>query len=756
MRYFDREAMKRPEVLESERFRSARQELADYYAQDMRRQQQRRAPMDSGLTNHPEIKDALARGFGQVCAYCESDMSSFDFFDVEHHRPKAGAADQKGKTEHLYYAWLAYEWDNLYPICRICNSAKKNKFYVLGPRGPIGASVLALREQEQALLLDPCHDDIAAHLTFDLTGHARARTKQGDATIEMLALNREHLIQQRRQQLETVLHMSFEDSQLFHVSTGRFEGWTSAVLARRDGAPLAHAGATTLALLDWAAANAMPQLQDIADFLARWAKWSQSERDRLRAALAQSAPAAPEPPSLAADTPATVVSLRARTLRLREIEAAEQPLSSVQIRNFKALASINLALPTSIENSELVPCMLVLGENATGKSSVLEAIALALVGTRETAELDRLIAADAIRPDEFLHRPDTADWNVVAKAPLSVAVHFLGIDPPATIIGEAGKRVFAGTEYPSKIVLGYGPRRYFPRHVNRRFRAPAHRIRSLFDPMATIANPIGWLRDLRHRDQAKFDAAARALRIVLMLRNDALIDTDGDRLMIETAQGRTPLEKLSVGYKSVIAMAIDIIRELFTYYDNLENAYATVLVDEIETHLHPRWKLRIVGLLRQAFPRVQFILTTHDPLCLRGMYQGEVFVLRRSDNDNAVETLTELPSVQGMRAEQILTSEFFGLGSTDPATDAKVERYQYLTTRPELSADEKDERLQLAVEIEDRMMVGNTIEQQTQAEAARLANLDAPIALTKVQDGDRRRMIQEALFKLQGQGAALS
>lgn len=751
MRYFDREAMRRPEVLESERFRSARQDIADYYAQDMRRQQQRRAPMESGLTNQPEIKDAIARGFGQVCAYCESEMSSFDFFDVEHHRPKAGAADQKGKTDHLYYAWLVYEWDNLYPICRICNSAKKNKFYVRGPRGPIGASVQALREQEQALLLDPCHDDIASHLTFDLTGRARGKTTRGDATIGMLALNRGALVQQRRAQLEAVLRMSFGETQLFHVPTGGYKGWTSAVLARRDGSCLAHSGAITLALLEWAAANAMPRLQDIADFLERWARWSPSERDQLHIALAQSGPVLPERALMDASAPAPVVSLRSRTLRLREIDAAERPLSSVQIRNFKALASIDLALPTSVENSALVPCMLVLGENATGKSSVLEAIALALVGTRETVELDRLIAADPIRPDEFLHRPDTADWNVVAKAPLSVAVHFLGLEQPAMLTGAAGDSAFAGIEYRCKIVLGYGPRRYFPRHVNRRFRAPAHRIRSLFDPMATIANPIAWLRELRSRDQAKFDAAARALRIVLMLRDDALIDTDGDRLMIDTAQGSTPLDKLSVGYKSVIAMVVDIIRELFTYYDNLENAHATVLVDEIETHLHPRWKLRIVGLLRQAFPQVQFIMTTHDPLCLRGMYQGEVFVLRRSDDDNAVETLTELPSVQGMRAEQILTSEFFGLGSTDPATDAKVERYQYLTTRPFLTATEKEERVQLAVEIEERMMVGNTIEQQTQAEAARRADLDAPITLAKVRDGDRKRMIEEALAKLQAQ-----
>lgn len=755
MRYFDRGAMRQPEVLGSEMFRNARQDIADYYAQESLRKQQRRAPFIPGLTSHPEIKDAVAHGFGQVCAYCESPMSKLDFADVEHHRPRAGAADLKGRTDHLYYAWLAYDWENLYPICRICDSAKSNKFYVEGPRGPIGASVQALREQERALLLDPCHDDIAFHLTFDLTGRARGKTNRGDATIEILKLNRDALVKQRRTQLEAVLHLLSVGSQLLHVQTGRHKGWTAAVLVRREGSTLAHSGAVTLALLEWATANAMPQLQDIADFLEQWARWSPSQRNQLHIALANGQSVLPAPEQMDASDSAPVASSRSRPLHVDEIRAAEWPLSSVQIRNFKALAAIDLVLPTSIENSALVPCMMVLGENATGKSSVLEAIALALAGTRATADLDRLVAADPIRPKEFLHRPDRRDWTVLAAEQLSISVQFLGLDDPALLTGSPGEGIFLGSEYPSKIVLGYGPRRYFPHHVNRRFRAPAHRIRSLFDPMATIANPIAWLRELRSRDQTKFDAAARALRIVLMLRDDALIDTDGDRLMIDTAQGSTPLEKLSVGYKSVIAMAIDIIRELFTYYDNLENAHAAVLIDEIETHLHPRWKLRIVGLLRQAFPKVQFIMTTHDPLCLRGMYMGEVFVLRRSDDDNAVEILTELPNVQGMRAEQILTSEFFGLGSTDPVTDAKVERYQYLTTRPVLTATEKEERLRLAVEIEERMMVGNSIEQQAQMEAARRADLDAPIALTKVRDANRKRMIEEALAKLRAQPGLL-
>lgn len=78
---------------------------------------------------------------------------------------------------------------------------------------------------------------------------------------------------------------------------------------------------------------------------------------------------------------------------------------------------------------------------------------------------------------------------------------------------------------------------------------------------------------------------------------------------------------------------------------------AVVLIDEIEAHLHPRWKMRIVTALREALPNVTFIMTTHDPLCLRGLRAGEVMVFRRIESrapDSlpvVVEQLEDLPDV---------------------------------------------------------------------------------------------------------------
>jgi hypothetical protein len=76
--------------------------------------------------------------------------------------------------------------------------------------------------------------------------------------------------------------------------------------------------------------------------------------------------------------------------------------------------------------------------------------------------------------------------------------------------------------------------------------------------------------------------------------------------------------------------------------------------------------------LRRALPNMTFIVTTHDPLCLRGMRDGEVLVLQRipgsaagSELPSMVETLTTLPDVTKLTIQQLLTSDLFSLFDTD-------------------------------------------------------------------------------------------
>ncbi len=110
-------------------------------------------------------------------------------------------------------------------------------------------------------------------------------------------------------------------------------------------------------------------------------------------------------------------------------------------------------------------------------------------------------------------------------------------------------------------------------------------------------------------------------------------------------------------------MVADIAFCVFEKWGSIKEAEAIVLLDEIEVHLHPRWKMTIVERLRRCFPRLSFITTTHDPLCLRGLHKNEIMVLRRAAG-GAIDTLTDIPDLDGYRADQLLPSPLFDLVTT--------------------------------------------------------------------------------------------
>ncbi len=713
MRFIDRSKLSLPEILFDKRTDQARRELENFISQTQQKGGTRRAPQSEWLDEDALMRRDMAERFEHRCAYCEA----FVPFDDEtrrgfvgRHRPAMLAQDENGRTELLAYAWLIYEWENLLWVCSTCARLKGNQFFVGSKRGQPFMSVKELREVEQEQMLDPCFQNPTQHLQFELNGYVSARSKIGENAISILSLNRRELLEGRQ-----IAMRDFADALRFSevkVST--------SVLSLRDSetAP-PHAGAITQIVRAFAEtlgihAQSEELLAESLNSFTREERRSfadsllgRAEGYRLRLSASPSQP-----------TPPTKKRQPSRIPKVSRLPNALHPIRRVEISNFKALREISFDLPEQVADAKQSPCMLLLGENATGKSSVLEAMALAIIGSKEASALDEAIGTEDLSPADLIHRPDPYRWSETAPG-MGIRLFFLDSSIPAGLTARAGDSHFSGDAHCSKVVLAYGPRRYFTTRRTRRFRDPAHRVRSLFDPMDMIANPIDWLLSLKGKHWA---AAARALREVLMLADDDDFERDDDpdtpgRIYIRQGEQRVAMKDLSVGYKSVIAMVCDIIREMFYHYDNLEFASAVVFIDEVETHLHPRWKMQIMTLLRRAFPKIQFIATTHDPLCLRGMYDGEVFVLQRSTEDQ-VERVADLPSIRGMRAEQILTSEFFGLGSTDPETDARLLRYNRLAARIETLTDEEHaEMRRLQAALDDGMVLGSSLREQAYVEA---------------------------------------
>jgi hypothetical protein len=260
---------------------------------------------------------------------------------------------------------------------------------------------------------------------------------------------------------------------------------------------------------------------------------------------------------------------------------------------------------------------------------------------------------------------------------------------------------------PQTVLLGYGATRLLPRRAaGERFGGDFARVDNLFDPFVPLFDAESWLLEL---DQKAFDHAAMVLKDLLALDEDAELVKGDERILVRAHRTRTPLKHLSDGYQTVVASTIDILEVALRLWPNLEDAEGIVLLDEIGAHLHPTWKMRIVSSLRRALPGIQFVATTHQPLCLRGLDAGEVIVMQR-DEDEQIEAVTELPSPGDFRVDQLLTSSFFGLNSTvDPDVEELFDEYYALLALEERD-NEQEERLGvLRDELKDRRHLGSTL-----------------------------------------------
>ncbi|MGY0791981.1 AAA family ATPase [Azospirillum argentinense] len=649
-----------PDILTSSFMRERRQHLYAFLRRPESERRQRRPPIADELFYRGELTDAVAERCYHKCVFCESSDTDKS---VEHFRPlRARGINDVYALDH--YAWLAYEWDNLIYVCSYCSRAKEDQFPTVGKRAPYLASFEEVRRLEEPLLIDPYHDAPDRHFDFLLDGRCAPQTPRGRATTAVLELDSERLRERRQDDLMRL--------QLELTSWAQDGDWRQVRETFDPRRPFLGARLNVLkrALdgLTFFGRSIRGPVRQLPARMARFIPDLIGERHRLLERLDElrKTDEAREVERDSRPHLSTAGTVPTEDRRVYRGSMKPRHLGRVVVRNLKGIAGLKIEGHSARRTRSGAPCLMLLGENATGKSTLLQGIALALLGGPQARRL-------RLKADDFLRSQSTDRWDQLAPESASVEVQFLFGEGRAVFELESGQRRIVGSDPPATLVLGYGPRRYFDRRRSAAASEPYACVRTLFDPLATIPYPGVWLNSLPDH---QFDAVARALRPILALSdNDELLrDTDG-RICVQVEDRPVPIERLSEGYRSVFALAADIFREMLTHFHDLERAHGVVLIDEIETHLHPRWKMQVMRALRRALPNVQFIVTTHDPLCLRGMEDGEVVVLQR-DASGEIALLENLPSLTGMRAEQLLTSDYFGLSSTiDPETELEVARF---------------------------------------------------------------------------------
>lgn len=154
--------------------------------------------------------------------------------------------------------------------------------------------------------------------------------------------------------------------------------------------------------------------------------------------------------------------------------------------------------------------------------------------------------------------------------------------------------------------------------------------------------------------QAKEDNRKIELDVLLALLNkiDKRIDPEfleisGDEdVFLQVEEKKTELSHLSSGFTSILKIVQAIVSGYgyFTNEVNIQNVRGVVLIDEIESHLHNEWQVKIIPLLKTLFPNTTFFITTHSSLVISQLEQGEVYRLQRGEDGVVYGKLVDYPS----------------------------------------------------------------------------------------------------------------
>jgi len=706
-----------PRYLNSITIKNYRILASKFYSSPIKQRRQSKLLFSQASLN--KIKADVKSQFSDKCAYCESKISKELRGEIDHFRPRNGAKDFKGFSEDHYW-WLAYEWGNLYLTCEDCGRFKQSWFPVDSQRAEPGTSYEQVI-REKNLLIDPCNDWPDEHLTFNKSGLAIAVTVKGDTTIQLLNLNRVDLIEKRKRAGRELLKIltEFRNMNTPRTSPGKRSILIKIAAFLKNKTGIEYAGLKRAILLNYLENN-QDFFRDLVQFFRPafksdcWAKiknfYSLPENQVKQTTKKISSKTSVR--SISADKNKALKSIQAVVsgplLSSKKSAAITKIfLERIEIKNFKAITNLKLNFPkTSAESESNVsvieePWLMMLGENGVGKSSFLQAIVLALMGEKYIEKL-------RLKPRQLLNNSSDAKEGFIK-------IYRYGSKTPFSIHFTATK-ITSSHLYCPTFLLAYGSTR-MPYTKILRTESSLHNIRArnLFYPETALTNPSQWLLKLnndakKNKEKRKlFDWVGRALKDLLLLSGNEKIVVEGKEIKIRYSPKNADLvETLSDGYKSVFTVAIDIMRTMLKDNSTLETAQGIVLIDEIGTHLHPRWKMQAVVRLRRVFPKLQFIVTTHDPLCLRGLKVGEIAVVSKNES-RKISVMTELPDPSGLNAEQLLGSQFFGLDSTYSGSDEELfNEYYYLMSRKKLSEKEQKRKDELYLFVKDKMQIGNT------------------------------------------------
>jgi predicted ATP-binding protein involved in virulence len=318
-------------------------------------------------------------------------------------------------------------------------------------------------------------------------------------------------------------------------------------------------------------------------------------------------------------------------------------IDKITIDNFRAKSHIEMQLGQRLT--------LLIGENGTGKSTILDAISIGLgailthlpkvtgvsfknTDIKQSGNKKAPYCRVRIETQRDIVWDRTMRRDKSKKSASDI--------PPAT--GLSGLKKYLENEiinpfnedkeFQLPIISYYGVsralldvplrRRGFPK-THQRFES----LENALNATTRFKSAFVWFYNKENEEQRKqkefrsFDYKLPELEAVRMAIEKVFPDITEPHIMLNPLRfavkmnGETlDIMQLSDGYKTLLSLIIDLASRMALANPHIPNpleAPATVLIDEIDLHLHPEWQGRVIGDLLSAFPNAQFILTTHSP-----------------------------------------------------------------------------------------------------------------------------------------------
>ena len=349
-------------------------------------------------------------------------------------------------------------------------------------------------------------------------------------------------------------------------------------------------------------------------------------------------------------------------------------IDRLQIQNFKCFADYTLELRPRFT--------LLVGDNGAGKTTILDALAVAagiwLVSPPDSMlansgrnilpkEIRLVLKQGGDRPQFVERKPvsitatgEIAGQNIQWRRQIRQRGSRTSNADAAgavEIIENHFSRDGAGEDVPSPVLAYYGAgRAWLPSRARTsggpKARRPARRWEAFYDCFEERIR-LGDLRIWFQREaiasanrsghwRPGYEVVKHAILRCVPDADDLWYDGDREEIVLSIEGRAQPFTNLSAGQRMMVALIADVASKVVMQNSHLvsdarlddrgvppvlKQTPGMVLIDEIDAHLHPKWQRRVVRDLKETFPRIQFVCTSHSPFIIQSLEAGELRTL---------------------------------------------------------------------------------------------------------------------------------